>query len=85
MAIKLATDIAKDIRQGLKKDLGLNRNHVSVKTYGNEMVVVEIKKEDVDEKEVQQYASQFEEIERDERTYEILCGGNTFVHVERAD
>lgn len=81
MTIKTTKDIAKDLRQGLKSELELNRNHVSVKTQGFETIEVEVKKEDIKKETVKQYAKQFEDIDRDERTGEILAGGNTFIHV----
>lgn len=84
MTIKLSTDIAKDLRKGLKQEFGLNRNHVSVRTRGFEVIIVELKTDNIDAEAVEKFVKTFEDYERDAATGEILCGGNTFIHLEQA-
>lgn len=82
MVIKTPKQIAKELRKGLKKDLGLNRNNVSVKVTGSDIVEVEVKLVNAgDTEKIKEYAKQFEDVERDEITGEVLAGGNTFIRV----
>ncbi|MEX2936636.1 hypothetical protein [Staphylococcus saprophyticus] len=80
--IKLAKDIAKDLRKDLKEELGLNRNHVSVTT-ASQSIIVKLKV-DTDIEAVEDFTRSYEVYERDEATGEILQGGNTFIFVEEA-
>lgn len=82
-----ATEKAKEIRKSLKAQ-GITAQMVSVTTRDagyEERIDVKIKCADVDIRKVEEIAHQYQEIDRDERTGEILAGGNTFVFVRYTD
>lgn len=82
-----AVDKAKEIRKELK-NMGINARMVSVTTRDagyEERIDIKIKSPAVDIEKVKAVALHFEEIDRDERTGEILAGGNTFVFVRYTD
>lgn len=75
---------SKEIKEVLREK-GIDTRHISVrhKWAGySDIWWVEIKREDIDKKRVEQVCRQFEEIDRDERTGEVLMGGNTYVWVD---
>ncbi|MFF0676858.1 hypothetical protein ACFYSI_13125 [Staphylococcus xylosus] len=80
MTIKTTKEIAKDLRQGLKTEFGLNRNHVSVTKRSESALDVILKQElNIDYEAFRKYVLSFEDIDRDEITYEILSGANTII------
>lgn len=72
----------------IKKELakaGIDIKQISVRHRWcgySESYWVEIKSRDIDRELVRKICSQFEEVDRDERTGEILMGGNTYVWVD---
>jgi len=79
----------KSIRASLKK-LGLSNRDVSVReTFGgfSSMIRIEIKNDKANElrTEIDSIAKSEEFYERDERTQEILSGGNTFITVSTSN
>ena len=81
------TDEASIIRSRLKKELGLSSRDVSVKTsqggYSSSVKVsIKTKKALAKMQEIEVIGRGQEEIDRDERTGEILMGGNTYVFVD---
>ena len=75
-------EIAKAIRKGLKEQFEIKRNHVSVRATSVNMVDVIFKEKiEIDVEAFYKFVRSFESYEIDEMTHEILCGGNTFVHV----
>ena len=77
------TEKAKTIRAELKKELGLNNKHVSVRK-NSCSIRVYIKSEEAYKviDKIEKIAEKQESYQRDEATGEILCGGNTFVFTE---
>ena len=80
-------DEAKYIREKIKKDLGLSSRDVSVKTqqggYSSAVnVKIKTKKGLAKMQEIEAIGNSKESIDRDERTGEILMGGNTYVFVD---
>ena len=75
---------SKAIKETLRKE-GIDIRYISVRHkwcgYSDKWVV-EIKSEDIDKKRVERICRRFEEIDIDERTGEILMGGNTYVWVD---
>ena len=71
---------AKALREQLKRVLGLTPRAVSVTMDAGSLRVC-IKDMMVNIEKVEKIAGQYESIRRDERSGEILCGGNTFVSV----
>ena len=70
------------------KALGYNQRQVSVRERGGTMsysFYVTIRDPKVDFDAVEKAAMAHEDIDRDQYTGEILCGGNTFIHVEATD
>ncbi|RIN23980.1 hypothetical protein [Staphylococcus succinus] len=76
-------DNAKVLRKELKEVLNLNNRKVSV-TADYHSINVTLKDENADIDKVRDMAMKYEQISRCPRTYEVLQGGNTFVHVSRA-
>lgn len=76
-------DNAKVLRKELKEVLNLNNRKVSV-TADYHSINVTLKDENADIEKVREIAVKYEDIDRCPRTYEVLQGGNTFVHVSRA-
>lgn len=78
----------RELSQSIRNDLkahGYNSRAVgvSVKDCGySTSVYIKIKSPEISRKAVEDIINHLEEIEREERTYEILSGGNTFVFVE---
>ena len=75
----MCKESAKELRSKLK-EIGYNRNMVSV-TSDYDSINVTVKSIEVDFKKVEKLANSYESFRTDERTGEILCGGNTFVFV----
>lgn len=74
----------KEVKETLKK-VGIDTRYISVrhKWCGySDMWWIEIKSEAIDKQRVQRICRQFEEIDIDERTSEVLMGGNTYVNVD---
>lgn len=80
--ILIINDIAKNLRKELKDELGYNNRKVSVKQSGLETLIVSIKDYNVSYQKVKSITDNFESIDRDEATGEILVGGNVFVRIE---
>lgn len=80
-------EMAQEIRQQLKSQ-GITSRQVSVKSgicgY-NDYIHATIKTATVDIDEVKKIVSMYSSVDRDERTGEILAGGNTYTTVEYAD
>ena len=78
------SDEAKIIRTALKKKLGLSNRDVSVKSSSYTAVNVGVKSMKAlgKMKEIEAIGKSQEHIDRDERSGEILMGGNTFIFVE---
>ena len=79
---------AKEIRQALKEQLGYNARQVSVRErqggYSYSFILT-VRDASVNLQKVEEFARGCESIDRCERTYEILSGGNTFVRVSVLD
>ncbi len=76
--------LAKQVRQALKEN-GINNRQVSVtkRPSGYDRAVAcTIKDITVNKQLVEKIASEFIKVDRCERTYEILAGGNSFVSVD---
>lgn len=69
------------IRKELKEH-GYNNRRVGVRFSGYSAIYVTIKELAIDKKEIENIAMKYESYSRDERTGEILSGGNTFVFVD---
>nr|DAV45700.1 MAG TPA: Large polyvalent protein associated domain 29 [Caudoviricetes sp.] len=69
------------IRKELKEH-GYNNRRVSVRFSGYSAIYVTIKELAINKKEIENIAMKYESYSRDERTGEILSGGNTFVFVD---
>lgn len=80
--ILIINDIAKNLRKELKDELGYNNRKVSVKQSGLETLIVSIKDYTVSYQKVKSITDNFESIDRDEATGEILVGGNVFIRIE---
>lgn len=63
------------------KEHGYNNRRVSVR-YDGYAIWVTVKAFDIDKKEIENIAMKYENYSCDERTGEILSGGNTFVFVD---
>lgn len=68
------------IRKELKEH-GYNNRRVGV-SYDGYAIRLNIKELAIDKKEIENIAMKYENYSRDERTGEILSGGNTFVLVD---
>lgn len=68
------------IRKELKEH-GYNNRRVGV-SYDGYAIRLKIKELAIDKKEIENIAMKYENYSRDERTGEILSGGNTFVIVD---
>lgn len=68
------------IRKELKEH-GYNNRRVGV-SYDGYAIRLNIKELAIDKKEIENIAMKYENYSRDERTGEILSGGNTFVFVD---
>lgn len=75
---------AREIRQALKVELGLNARMVGVSQRYPGAVSVTIKVP-VGIERVRDVAERWKSVDRCEYTHEILCGGNTFVNVKYED
>lgn len=72
------------IRNELKQH-GYNSRRVGVRYQiagYSAAIYVTIKEKEIDKKEIENIAMKYNDIDRDERTGEILMGGNTFVFVD---
>lgn len=79
----MCKESAKELRSKLK-EIGYNRNMVSV-TSDYDSINVTVKSIEVDFKKVEKLANSYESFRTDERTGEILLGGNTYVNVKYSD
>ena len=80
-----STEKAKAIRTTLK-EAGFNQKQVSVKKQwaGYELVFnVTIHDEKIEKDEIEKIVAKFRSIDYDERTGEILAGGNDYVFVKK--
>jgi len=80
------TEKAKAVRVEIKKELGFNSREVKVRKDG---CAINVKLDSIEAvkkiNEIEKVANKFENVRYDERTGEILGGGNTFVFVEVSD
>lgn len=74
-------ELADMIRQSLKKAGYKVPSQISVRKRSASAYDVEIKSLDIDKDEIEKIVSKYENIRYDERTGEILSGGNTYVFV----
>ena len=74
-------ELADMIRQALKKAGYKVPSQISVRKRSTSAYVVEIKSLDIDKDEIEKIVRKYENISYDERTGEILAGGNTYVFV----
>lgn len=78
----------KELGNAIRKDLkaaGITSKDVSVRVRDSlydTAVRIKIKNPKIRRSEVEKIANRYEEIDRDERTYEILAGCNTYVFVD---
>ena len=82
--MKTCREVNKAMKAALKK-AGIDTRYISIrhKWCGySESYSVEIKSETIDREKVKRICKAFEEVDRDERSGEILMGGNTYVWVE---
>lgn len=79
--MKLATDIAKDIRKVIKTEKGYTNRDVKVNC-SNNSIRLKIVNYKVDGNYLEDIANRFADIDYDEVTDEILTGGNTFIFIE---
>jgi hypothetical protein len=79
----MCKELAKELRNKLK-ELGYNRTMVGV-TSDYDSINVAVKSIDVDFKTVEELANNYEKLDRDHLTGEILLGGNTYVNVNYSD
>lgn len=79
--MKLATDIAKDIRKTIKTEKGYTNRDVKVNC-SNNSINLKIINYKVDGSYLEDIANRFADIDYDEVTDEILTGGNTFIFIE---
>lgn len=84
MLEKVGTEKTKEIRQVLKKELGLTNRDVSVVYSRGSAINVKLKtvKSLPYKNKIKEVAQKHENIRRDYVTHDILRGGNTFVFVE---
>ena len=78
--------VVKLIKQELKEKLGLNNRHVSVKEMPlsyNRVYYVTIKSYPAYKKkdEIKKICSRFEKVDRCDKTYDGLSGGNVYINV----
>lgn len=78
----MGTDKTKEIREVLKKKLGLSNRDVSVKYSGSIDVKLKTVKSLPYKNKIKEVAGKHESYQRDQATGDILRGGNTFVFVE---
>lgn len=76
---KTTKEIAQDLRKGLKEEYNLNRNKVRVAKRSESAIDVKLLTEVENIEEIENFVQQFEDIDRDEVTGEILQAGNTFI------
>ena len=79
------TDKASEVRKALKEELGLSNRKVSVRgSYCGYSDALDVTVKDlmVDIKKVEKIANKFYDVDRCERSGEILQGGNTYVTVK---
>lgn len=79
--MKLATDIAKDIRKTIKTEKGYTNRDVKVNC-SNNSINLKIINYKVDGSYLEDIANRFDDVDYDEVTGEILAGGNVFIFVE---
>ena len=80
-----AKETAIKIRKDLKTKLGYSSRQVSVKVQNagySSAIWINVKSLDIALKPIEELVEGSESYERDERTLEILAGGNTFVFVQ---
>lgn len=68
----------------MKEELGYNARQVSVK-HSHSSITFTVRDASVNVEAVKEFSTTFENIHRDERTGDILRGGNTFVNVRLSD
>lgn len=81
-----STDTKKAVQTLIKK-LGYNNRQasVSIKRGSTEaMVIVTVRDASVNFETLREQAETLDTVSRDERTQEILAGGNTYIHVRKA-
>ena len=81
---KCVTVRATEIRKKLK-DIGYNSRMVSVRSSqfsGGDDITIRMKSIDVDEHKVREIAKEYEDVDYDKYSGEILMGSNSFVFVE---
>ena len=81
-----STEKAKAIRTALK-EAGFNQKQISVKKqFGGYSVAfyVTIRDANIDKSTIENIVNKFKSIDYDERTGEILAGGNDYVFVKKA-
>ncbi len=79
----------KELRQAIRnllKEKGIKRNDVSVRVSGgySSAVNITVKNPKISRRQVEQIVKDYQNVERDERTGEILGGANTYIFVEYA-
>lgn len=79
--IKTTTELAKGLRKELK-EIGYNNKKVKVKKQSEDKINVTIIDATVNKDLVEKIANNYEEVDKDDKTNEILAGGNTFVSIE---
>ncbi|MDU7038847.1 MAG: hypothetical protein E6346_05695 [Lactococcus lactis] len=79
--MKLAKDIAKDIRKEIKSDKGYTNRDVKVNC-SNGSIYINVMNYEVDCNYLEDLAKKHEQVDYDEITGEILSGGNTFIFVK---
>lgn len=82
--MKTCREVNRAMKEALKK-AGIDTRFISIrhKWCGySESYHVEILSADIDREKVRRICNNFEEIDRDERTGEILAGGNTYIWVD---
>lgn len=72
--------------RNLLKEKGIKRNDVSVRVSGgySSAVNITVKNPKISRRQVEQIVKDYQNVERDERTGEILGGANTYIFVEYA-
>lgn len=79
--IKTTTELAKGLRRELK-EIGYNNKKVKVRKQSEDKINVAIIDSTVNKDLVEKIANNYEEVDKDHKTNEILAGGNTFVSIE---
>lgn len=78
---------AQELRKVLKEK-GYKRNDISIRSgycgYSS-YIDVTIKNPEINRSDIEKIAIRYREVDYDERTGEVLEGGNTYVHVKYAD